>query len=116
MHHPRPAWLYPIALVLIVDLDGSESSNTMPERYCGDPLLQEVSDLAMGWLVKLCQVHHISESTALGDVLRMCMSLHSQFLICQHKTVPTTGSEWHACKVFSNLTTALDRTWVEALE
>lgn len=76
MHHPRPAWLHPIALILIVDPDGSESSNTMPGRYCRDPLLQEVSNLAMGWLVKLCQVHHISES-ALGDVLRMCMSLYT---------------------------------------
>jgi hypothetical protein len=99
---------------LIVDPDGSESSNTM-EVIAEDPLLQEVSDLAMGWLVKLRQVHRISES-ALGDVLRMCMSLHTHFLTCQQKALTTTGSECHACKGFGNLTTALDRTWVEALE
>ena len=112
MHHSFPSWLHPIAL--IVDPDGSESSNTM-EVIAEDPLLQEVSDLAMGWLVKLRQVHRISES-ALGDVLRMCMSLHTHFLTCQQKALTTTGSECHACKGFGNLTTALDHTWVEALE
>ena len=73
MHHSScPSWLHPIAL--IVDPDGSESSNTM-EVIAEDPLLQEVSDLAMGWLVKLRQVHRISES-ALGDVTHVYVTTH----------------------------------------
>ena len=41
---------------------------------------QEAMDIAMGWVTKLRQIHHVTES-ALVDVIEMCKELQSQFLL-----------------------------------
>ena len=73
-------------------------------------LHQEVTDLAMSWLVKLRQVHHVSES-ALKDVLRMCTTLHSYFRTRLEKAISTAttgGTSHQSSREFCNLFSVMD--------
>ena len=76
-----------LSLLDSINIIGMDESNAM-ENVLQVPAQQDVIDFAMGWLLKLREVHHITES-ALGDVLGLCKSLHSHFLTYMVQSIPT---------------------------
>jgi hypothetical protein len=92
-----------------------DESNAM-ENVLQVPAQQDVIDFAMGWLLKLREVHHITES-ALGDVLGLCKSLHSHFLTYMVQSIPTISDSNASQECLEKFCDYIsDCTWIDAFD
>ena len=63
---------------------------------------RQQADVAMGWLIKLSEVHRISEF-AINDVLHMCTDLHLYIIKLVQDALPTLTSSEQSNQDFNHL-------------
>ena len=70
--------------------DTDNGTGDVPEQSLLDQ--NGVKDIAMSWLIKLQEIHHLSEA-ALVDVLELCKALHVHYAASFENTIQAVSRE-----------------------